>query len=121
MTNTITVKNIEEMNEIMTELDKTTVRNETGLTLIGTFKIEDNDSEPVKDPYKCKNSKQERIEMVIAKHGTKGYSTKQMANFAKVSAKTFRTRCSKLTKKGLIYGVHLGKVSAFMCNNTLYV
>lgn len=61
------------------------------------------------------NTKQERIENVIAKHGTKGYTTKQLANFAKVSTKTFRTRCSKMSKKGLVYGIHSGRVSAFTC------
>jgi len=67
------------------------------------------------------NTKQERIENVIAKHGTKGYTMRQLANFAKVSTKTFRTRCSKLGKKDLIYGIHSGRVSAYKMSATLCV
>lgn len=47
-------------------------------------------------------TKQERIERVIEKHGNKGLTVKQLANYANVSPKTFRTRCSKMKAKGMI-------------------
>ena len=46
------------------------------------------------------NTKQDRIEKVIAAHGFKDYSIKQLANYANVSTKTFRTRVSKMVATG---------------------
>ena len=49
------------------------------------------------------STKQSRIENVLREHGLKCYSVKQLANYAKVSPKTFRTRCSKLKAMGCYY------------------
>lgn len=48
-------------------------------------------------------TKQERIERVIEEHGHKKLTVKQLANYANVSPKTFRTRCSKMKAKNAIF------------------
>lgn len=62
-----------------------------------------NETKQTKENIMTKETtKQSRIEAVIAKHGMKDYTIKQLANYANVSTKTFRVRVQKMRRSGVV-------------------